>query len=103
MSRNEYKISLRFNERYFTKIVIDQHYKINHSEMSEELIFELAKLLDGERDDPIAENFEFKYFSVEPLFYLEKPYRLVFLLSNFEDYLGVINAFRVQRKKNGKL
>lgn len=40
-------------------------------------------------------NTEFSYFTVEPVLREEKPYRLILLLCFSDDYLGVINAYRV--------
>ena len=48
MKRNEYKLVLRFNERAIFRVIIDQHYKFAHPEMSDALILELVKLLDKE-------------------------------------------------------
>lgn len=60
---------------------------------------ELIRTIDGE-DYPIeAERGEFQYFAAEPVFNDESPYRLVMVLCVFDDYLGVINAFRVDRSK----
>ena len=109
MKRNEYKLVLRFNERAIFRVIIDQHYKFAHPEMSDALILELVKLLDGESghiessdldldlDLDLEFEFEFEYFKKDPLFYMERPYRLVFLLNKFDSYIGVVNAFRVRR------
>ena len=97
MKRNEYKLVLRFNERAIFRVIIDQHYKFAHPEMSDALILELVKLLDGESGHIESSDLEFEYFKKDPLFYMEKPYRLVFLLNKFDSYIGVVNAFRVRR------
>lgn len=44
--RNEYKLSLVINERHLSRVVIDQHYQVNHPEINDELILELVKTLD---------------------------------------------------------
>jgi hypothetical protein len=73
-------------------VIIDQHYKISHPEMSYELILELIKNIDSE-----SAGEQFDYYKIEPLYYLGDPYRLIFVLERDEDYLGVMNAFRVRR------
>jgi hypothetical protein len=98
MGRNEYWMTLMFNERLIFKVVIDQHYKQKHPEISDELILELVKMLDGLRRNVDSENFSFEYYKEEPLVYNNQPYRLVFLIHKGENYLGIINAFRVRRK-----
>jgi hypothetical protein len=37
----------------------------------------------------------------EPIFLDDKPYRLVFVMEKNKNYLGVINAFRIQEKRYG--
>jgi hypothetical protein len=44
--RNEYFLSLFLNNRFFSKVIIDQHYKKSHPEMSDELILKLVSRLD---------------------------------------------------------
>lgn len=54
--------------------------------------------LDG-GNFPIEEEKDgFEYFVVEPVIYDDKPYRLVLLFYVFDDFLGVVNAFRVRSK-----
>ena len=96
VERNEYKILLSLNNRPITRVVIDQHYKISHPEMSDELVLDLVKTIDGLSLNKEAEKDGFEYFKIDPLYFLEKPYRLIFLICIGEDYLGVINAFRVK-------
>ena len=100
--RNEYQKSLIFNNRMINTIIIDQHYKISHPEITDELILSLIDVINGERLDPESVKGEFEYYKVDPLYYLDKPYRLIFLLCLSDDYLGVINAFRVKGDSNEK-
>lgn len=96
MPRPEYPLKLTINSRKLSRVVIDQHYRERHSEsITDQLILELVRELDG-RNFPIERvNGEFSYFTVEPVFREDKPYRLILLLCLSDDYLGVINAFRV--------
>lgn len=42
---------------------------------------------------------DFEYLRVEPVELDDKPYRLVLVLCIHDDYLGVVNAFRVSKGK----
>jgi hypothetical protein len=63
--RNEYQKLLIFANRMINTIIIDQHYKISHPEITDELILSLIDVIS-------------------------------------DDYLGVINAFRVKGESNEK-
>ncbi len=97
--RKEYECNLWVNFNPIRKIIIDQHYKLNHPEMNDELIIKLVEAINGFHFIPIQESAEFRYYKVEPIFYEEKPYRLIFLIPKHDNFLGVINAFRVRSKK----
>ena len=77
-------------------MIIDQHYKTSHSaSISDELILKLVKQIDGQTFPVEAVRGNFQYFTVEPVVLEKKPYRLVLVLCICEDYLGVVNAFRI--------
>ncbi len=98
MARNEYLLDITLNGRNFNSVIIDQHYLKKHPEMSDELILELVGTLHG-RSFPIEmRKNTYEYFTVEPVDYEDKPYRLVLVMCLGDDYLGVINAFRVSRR-----
>jgi hypothetical protein len=90
MERPEYSLKITINSKQLSRVVIDQHYKQNHSEFNDQLI------LDGKTYDAEATRGDFEYFRVEPLEVNTKPYRLIFLLCIGDDFLGVVNAFRVK-------
>lgn len=96
--RAEYKKKLTINGRLLNRVVIDPHYKVNHPEINDELILNLVGEINGGNFVIESEKDGFQYFAVEPVSYDEKPYRLVLLLCLFDDYLGVVNAFRVRSK-----
>jgi hypothetical protein len=97
--RKEYQLSVEINGRKLTRVVIDQHYKENHAEsITDELILDLVKEIDGEVFTVDSVRGDFQYFVAEPVFNEMRPYRLVMVLCIHDDYLGVINAFRVNRK-----
>jgi len=100
MDRREYDISITVNERLITKVVIDPHYEIKHSDsISDKVILELVKLLDGGIFPWQERNKAYEYFVTDGLRLNEKLYKLVWLLEDDELYIGVVNAYR--RKKHG--
>ena len=96
METKEYKLSLLINGRKLSRVIISQHYKVNHPEMSDPLILRLMSELNGQFFDVEEAKGDFEYFKAEPVVLEDKPYRVVFLLCVGEDFLGVVNAFRVR-------
>jgi hypothetical protein len=95
MHRPQYPLGLKINGRVFSQVVIDQHYRISHPEMTDKMILNLVKELSGQ-DFPIEiTKGDYEYIRVEPVFYDSKPYRLILLLCAVSDFVGVVNAFRV--------
>ena len=98
-SRRRYPVLLVVNDRQINEVIIDPHYQLKHaSSVNDEIILALVKKLDGgifESDD--ADD-EFEYFKTEPIEYMGKSYRLVWLLKYDAMYIGVVNAFRRSKK-----
>jgi hypothetical protein len=90
---------LRINGQAIRRVIIDPHYKKKHPDMTDELILKLVKKLDGRRFDPDKESGPYQYFRAEPVIDGDKFFRVIFLLVQSEDFLGVINAFRVKARK----
>jgi hypothetical protein len=96
IERPEYPLKITINGRILSRVVIDQHYRQKHGQsMDDEIILDLLKTLDGKKFPPEKVQGENEYFTVEPVYHLEKPYRVVLVLCLSDDYLGVVNAFRV--------
>lgn len=94
--RHEYLMKLTFNGKEICRVLIDQHYQENHAEsMDDELILELIRTLDGETFPVEEDDDGFQYFKVEPVLHQSKPYRVILVMCLLDDFLGVINAFRV--------
>ncbi len=97
MERPEYTLKITINGRILSRVVIDQHYRLKHVDsMNDEIILELIKTLDGKKFAPEKVHGEHEYFAVEPIYRLKKPYRVILVLCVSDDYLGVVNAFRVK-------
>jgi hypothetical protein len=98
--RTEYKVSTYINGRLLRRVIIDQHYRVKHAKsLNDQVILKLVRELDGGIFPVEIERGDFQYFTVEPVLKNNLPYRLVLLICITDDYLGVINAFRVRRKK----
>lgn len=95
--RSEYKLSITLNKRKYTHVLIDQHYRLKHKELSDEIILELVKAINFEILHVEERRGEFSYYIVVPVFFSARPYRLILVVCSGEDYLGVVNAFRVGR------
>ena len=94
--RPEYPLKITINGRNLSHVIIDQHYRVKHGQsMNDDVILDLVKTLDGKKFPPERVQGENEYFTVEPVFRLEKPYRVILVLCLTDDYLGVVNAFRV--------
>ena len=78
-----------------TEIYIDPYWKKHEDEgISEELIIELVKLLDGKRSELGKRYDNWVYFAEEPIFYDDKAYCLVWCLEDKKNYLEVIDCYR---------
>lgn len=94
--RREYSVEMSLNGRSFKRVIIDQHYQLKHSDsMNDEIIIGLVKTLGGEELIPESRQGDFEFFKVEPVIWKSKSYRVILTLCVSDDFIGVINAFRV--------
>lgn len=96
MQQPEYSVQLKINGQAIKRVIIDQHYQVKHSDLSDFLILALVKQLNGQDFQIEMTKGEFNYFRAEPVIFNHKPYRLIFLLCTTDDFLGVVNAFRIK-------
>ena len=96
--RTRYDVLIRFRD--INEVIIYQHYNQKHFDVSDWIILELIKELNDYHPYIETHNDQFTYFVVEPVYHLNKPYRLIFLIEKERNYIGVINAFRVKEKKH---
>lgn len=78
-------------------MLIDPHYEAKHSRsVSDGLILDLINhSLDGCEFEYVSRTPDgHEYFTVEPIYFDGKPYRLVWVLFPMSASLGVINCFR---------
>lgn len=98
MGRNEFIIKkIIVNGRSVRRIVVDDHFK-KHKEITDDLILDLVRQLDGTDNIPDDTKDEFEYF-VNLIVIGNKKYRLVWLLEKEKLFIGVITAFRDSRRK----
>ncbi|MFN8369560.1 MAG: hypothetical protein U0T83_02920 [Bacteriovoracaceae bacterium] len=97
--RNVFELRVVVNNRVFNQVIIDQYYRVKHQELNDELILELVMKIHNGIYLIEEVKGDFNYFTIEPLFYGNFPFKLILFFGNDDDYLGVVNAYRVRRKK----
>jgi hypothetical protein len=95
--RPEYKLKLTVNGHELKRVIVDQHYKIKHPDVTDEIILSLVRQLDGGNFPIVEYDGDYRYFRVEPVQYNSNPYRIILVICIVDDFLGVVNAFRVKR------
>jgi len=100
VDQKSFKIKpITVNGTRIVQVVIDGHYKENHRDhMSDELILNLVHELDGRRELPETKTDQYSYFATL-IEYGEKQYRLIWLLEDHAIYIGVVNAYRDNRRR----
>lgn len=96
MPRREYRINLTVNGRQLSKLIIDPHFEVKHStSISDEIITELVKKLDGEfyGAEAIGSD-DFQYFVEDHMELNDKTYKLIWILHDDEIFIGVVNCYR---------
>lgn len=94
MARREYPISITVNSMQIETLIIDDHYEENHPDMTDETIIELAGMLGGSSYAPDSTDGPYSYFVIDMLPLRGRHYKLIWLLEDGENYIGVVNAFR---------
>jgi len=76
-------------------VIIDPHYEEKHADsVSDEIILELVKTLDGQEIEADDEDPPFTYFTTDKIELNGKSYKLIWLLEDEQIYIGVVNAYR---------
>jgi hypothetical protein len=94
VERSSYPMDLIVNGRQIDEVVIDPHYKEKHPDITDTLILELLKELDGCEFQVQERDGEWEFFVLDRIPYEGKTYRLVWCLRDHCLFLGVINCFR---------
>jgi len=91
----EYQFNLTFNGQKISKLTITDHYQQKHSDITNELIVSLVKMLDGIRLDESDYHGNCKTFKWA-VKYHEKNYRLIFWQENNNPQgLWIRNCYRI--------
>jgi len=100
MRFSKYLQKLTINGHSFKQVVISDHYQLEHSDLSEELILDLVMTMNGLFRLPVDKDSNgFSYFVEDPLIFQGKAYRLIWCLPEDLSCFGVVNVFRVKEKK----
>lgn len=99
MSRKNFDVILMFNGKRHHPLIIDSHFLDKHSDLTYEIIVELVKTLNGSFFEAQEIKDMWHYYAIEPVFYNTLAYRLILVIHQNERFLGVINAFRVRKKR----
>lgn len=95
MSRREYNISIVVNDKRISKVIIDPHFETKHAaSITDEVILDLVKTLDGEKFFPDQVKPPYAYFTTDKMKLNGKLYKLVWLLEDDQIYIGIVNAYR---------
>ena len=92
--RRAYVLNLTVNGRQVNEVVIDLHYETKHPDISDALILELVKELDGKEFLPDERDGEWQFFMLDRIEHQGKQYRLVWCMQDEYRLIGVINCFR---------
>ena len=98
MVRSAFEIQpITVNGKTISKVVVDDHVE-KHPDITDDVVLDLVRLLDGTDQQPDDERGEFEYY-VSLLQLIQKQYRLVWLMKKDELFIGVITAYRDSRSK----
>ena len=83
----------------FQRVLIDwKHISARHPDIHKSLVLTAADQLNGKHFVPDKTKHPYQYF-VSMLSIERKSYRLIWLIEKNNDYLGIINLYRDDRKK----
>jgi hypothetical protein len=96
MERRQYDISVVVNGKELSFLVIDPHYLKKHKgSVTDEIIIELVKMLDGGEFVPEKMSADgYEYYVEDRMVLKGKTYKLIWLLKDDEIYIGVVNCYR---------
>src|SRR4051812_39816363 len=101
--RSESLLRLRINARDLGRVVIDQHYRAKHTDLTDELILALVTTLDNRNFEIEKKLGAFEYFAVEPVVFQDKPYRLVLLRAFMTTIWASSMRFESEGKRNDQV
>lgn len=98
MSRREFRIQkIIINGRKISRVIIDEHVD-KHKDITDDLILDLVRMLNGTEQIPDDEKPPYEYY-VNLLTLNNLQYRVVWLLEKDQVYVGIITVYRDRRRK----
>lgn len=95
MSRREYSIFLVVNDIQINKVIIDLHYEQKHgASINDKIILDLVETLNEQKHLYEVQKAPFNYFTTDKIILNGNMYKLIWLLENNKNYIGIINAYR---------
>jgi hypothetical protein len=95
--REKYYIDMiLINNRIIDQPIIDPHTKKHKDHIDHSLIKEVVLSLHGDQYIPVARKDDFLYFATN-INYNNSFYKLVWLLQDYETYIGVITLYKDRR------
>lgn len=88
---------ININGKSIKRVVVDSHVR-KHIDITDDIILDLVRQLDGTDNIPDDEKNGYQYF-VNLLLLENRQYRLIWLLEKDKLYIGVITAYRDRRRK----
>lgn len=98
MSRREFIIrKITVNGKSISRVLVDDHVR-KHKDVTDDLILDLVKQLDGTDSLPDDVKGKFQYY-VNLFESGGKQYKIVWLLEKGKLYIGVVTVYRDNRRK----
>ena len=95
MEFRSYGTNIIINELAISEIKISSHYELRHKDsITDEIIIDLIKTLDGKSFEPETIDGVFQYFVNDKIELKEKLYKLIWVLEDNKVYVGAVNAYR---------
>jgi hypothetical protein len=90
-------IEIKVNGKLANRVIIDSHATERHPDITDETVLDLVLMLNEVEQIPDDIKAPYEYY-VSLLLLNSKQYRLVWLLEEGELYVGVITAYRDDRR-----
>lgn len=98
MSRREFIIrKIIVNGKSISRVLVDDHVR-KHKDVTDDLILDLVRQLNGTDNLPDDIKGDFQYFA-NLLEANGKQYRIVWLLEKGKLYIGILTVYRDNRRK----
>jgi hypothetical protein len=95
LNLREYAIPVMINGIMVNRFSLIHIMKKKHAgTVTDEIILEWVKTLNGLEIEPVKVDEPFSYFESDRIEYRGKSYKLIWLLEMGQRYIGIVNAYR---------